>query len=44
VVVRRDGQLFSVGGFTVRQGRIVEMDWLGDPARLGELDLTSIDE
>jgi RNA polymerase sigma factor (sigma-70 family) len=44
VVVRRDGQLFSVGGFTVRQGRIVEMDWLGDPARLGELDLTSLDE
>ena len=44
VVTTRDGQPFSVGGFTVRHGRIVEMDWLADPARLGELDLAIIDE
>ncbi len=36
----RDGKPFSVGGFTVRGGRIVEMDFLADPERLGGLDLT----
>jgi RNA polymerase sigma-70 factor, ECF subfamily len=44
VVTTRDGQPFSVGGFTVRHGRIVEMDWLADPARLRELDLTILDD
>ena len=44
VVTTRDGQPFSIGGFTVRGGKIVEMDWLGDPARLGELDLTILDD
>jgi RNA polymerase sigma factor (sigma-70 family) len=44
VVTTREGQPFSVGGFTVRQGRIVEMDWLADPARLRELDLTILDD
>jgi RNA polymerase sigma-70 factor (ECF subfamily) len=43
LVTTRDGQPFSVGGFTVRGGRIVEMDWLADPARLRELDLTILD-
>jgi RNA polymerase sigma factor (sigma-70 family) len=36
----RDGKPFSVGGFTVRGDRIVEMDFLADPERLGRLDLT----
>ncbi len=44
VVTMRDGQPFSVGAFTVRDGRIVEMDWLGDPERLRELDLTILDD
>jgi RNA polymerase sigma factor (sigma-70 family) len=44
VVTTRDGQPFSVGGFTVRHGRIVEMDWLVDPTRLRRLDLTIIDD
>jgi RNA polymerase sigma factor (sigma-70 family) len=44
LVATRDGQPFSVGGFTVRQGRIVEMDWLADAARLRELDLTILDD
>jgi RNA polymerase sigma factor (sigma-70 family) len=44
VVATRDGQPFSVGGFTVRHGRIVEMDWLADPARLRELNLTILDD
>jgi len=43
VVTTRDGQPFSVGGFTVRNGRIVEMDWLGG-ARVRELDLTILDD
>ncbi len=43
VVTTRDGEPFSVGGFTVRNGRIVEMDWLADPARVRELDLTILD-
>jgi RNA polymerase sigma factor (sigma-70 family) len=44
VVTTRDGQPFSVGGFTVRHGRIVEMDWLADAVRLRELDLTMLDD
>ena len=44
VVTIRDGQPFSVGGFTVRQGRIVEMDWLADSARLRALELTILDD
>jgi RNA polymerase sigma factor (sigma-70 family) len=39
VVSTRDGQLFSVGGVTVRGGRIVAMDILADPDRLRRLDL-----
>jgi ketosteroid isomerase-like protein len=33
------GQPFSVTGFTVRRGKIVEIDVLADPARLRQLDL-----
>jgi hypothetical protein len=44
VVTTRDGEPFSVGAFTVRDGRIVEMDWLGDAARVRELDLTILDD
>ena len=44
VVTTRDGEPFSVGAFTVRQGRIVEMDWLADRARLRELDLSILDD
>ena len=43
LVTTRDGKPFSVGAFTVRHGRIVEMDWLADAARLRELDLTILD-
>ncbi len=34
------GQLFAVLGFTVRHGKIVEIDVLADPARLRKIDLT----
>jgi RNA polymerase sigma factor (sigma-70 family) len=40
----RDGVPFSVGGFTVRGGKIVEIDILADPERLRQLDLTVLDD
>ena len=33
----------AVLGFTVRGGRIVEIDILADPGRLGQLDLAVLD-
>jgi RNA polymerase sigma factor (sigma-70 family) len=39
-VTLRDGELFSVGAMRVREGRIVAIDFLADPARLAELDLS----
>src|SRR5918994_243671 len=39
VVVAPRGRPFAVMGFTVRQGKIVEIDVLADPARLRQLDL-----
>jgi RNA polymerase sigma-70 factor (ECF subfamily) len=42
-VTRRDGEPFSVAGFTVRGGRIVAIDILADPDRLRLLDLTPLD-
>jgi RNA polymerase sigma factor (sigma-70 family) len=44
VVVTRHGVPFSVGGFTVSDGRIVEIDFLADPERLCQLDLTVLDD
>jgi RNA polymerase sigma-70 factor, ECF subfamily len=38
------GKLFSVMGFTVRNGKIVEIDILADPARLRHLDLAALDD
>jgi RNA polymerase sigma factor (sigma-70 family) len=38
-----DGELYAVGGITVRGGKIVEMDILADPERLSRLDLTVFD-
>jgi RNA polymerase sigma-70 factor (ECF subfamily) len=43
-VAFRDGQPFSIGAVTVRNGRIVELDFLADPERLRQLDLTSLDD
>jgi len=43
MVTFRDGEPFSVGAVTVRGGRIVELDFLADPERLRELDLTVLD-
>jgi RNA polymerase sigma factor (sigma-70 family) len=38
-----DGEPFSVGGFTIRGRKIVAIDFLADPERLGELDLSVLD-
>jgi RNA polymerase sigma factor (sigma-70 family) len=43
VVVASGGRPFSVMGFTVRGGKIVEIDVLADPARLRQLDLALLD-
>ncbi|HLW96661.1 MAG TPA: sigma-70 family RNA polymerase sigma factor [Solirubrobacteraceae bacterium] len=40
IVSLRDGKPFSIGAFAVRGGKIVEVDFLTDPARLAELDLS----
>lgn len=37
-----DGRLFSVLGFTIAGGKVVEIDILADPDRLGRLDLSAI--
>jgi RNA polymerase sigma factor (sigma-70 family) len=39
-----DGRLFAVMGFTVRHGKIVEIDILADPERLSQLDLALLDD
>jgi RNA polymerase sigma-70 factor, ECF subfamily len=40
----RGGQPFSIGAVTVRNGRIVALDFLADPERLRLLDLTILDD
>ena len=42
-VTMRDGKLFAIAGFTVRDGRVVEMDILADPERLAQVDLTLLE-
>ena len=42
-VAFRDGQPFSIGAVTIRNGKIVELDFLNDPERLRQLDLTVLD-
>jgi RNA polymerase sigma factor (sigma-70 family) len=44
LVVARGGRPLAVAGFTVADGRIVEIDLLADPARLRELDLTALED
>jgi RNA polymerase sigma-70 factor (ECF subfamily) len=44
VVLTIGGQLFRVGAVTVKGGKIVEIDFLGDPERLAEIDLAFLDQ
>jgi RNA polymerase sigma factor (sigma-70 family) len=43
-VSTRDGEPFSVAGFTIRDRRIVAIDILADPERLRRLDLTVLED
>jgi RNA polymerase sigma factor (sigma-70 family) len=43
IVAAPGGQPYAVMGFTVRQGKIAEIDILGDPTRLRQLDLSVLD-
>jgi len=38
-----DGRLFSVIGFTIAGGRVVQTDILADPERLSRLDLSAVE-
>jgi len=42
-VVARGGRSLAVAGFTVVDGRVVEIDLLADPARLRALDVAAGD-
>jgi RNA polymerase sigma factor (sigma-70 family) len=42
VVVFARGRAFAVMGFTVRRGKIAEIDILADPERLNQLDLLAV--
>src|SRR5215211_3614726 len=42
-VSMRGGKPFSIGAVTVRNGKIVELDFFADPERLARLDLTILD-
>jgi len=44
VVCMLEGKLFSVMAFTVKAGKIAEIDILRDPARLRQLDLTALED
>jgi RNA polymerase sigma factor (sigma-70 family) len=44
VVVAPHGRPFSVMAFTVRDGKIVEIDGIADPERLQQLDLAGLDD
>jgi len=39
----QDGHVFSVVGFTIANGKVVEMDILADPDRLERLDLSALE-
>src|SRR6266508_2487677 len=44
LVASLDGEPFSIATVTVRNGRIVELDFFNDPERLRLLDLTILDD
>jgi RNA polymerase sigma factor (sigma-70 family) len=43
MIVAPHGRLFAVMGFTVRRGKIVEIEVVADPERLRQLDLVVLD-
>jgi RNA polymerase sigma factor (sigma-70 family) len=43
VVSLKDGKPFSIGAVTVRDGRIIELDFVSDPELLARIDLTILE-
>ena len=43
LVSTRAGEPFSLGGFTIRDGKIVEIDILVEPERIRRLDLSFLE-
>ena len=44
MLAQRDGEVFSVGAFTVKNSKIVECDFLVDPDRIAQLDLKVLED
>jgi RNA polymerase sigma-70 factor (ECF subfamily) len=44
VVTYLHGQPFSIAAVTIKNGKIVELDFLADPERIAELDLAALDD
>jgi RNA polymerase sigma factor (sigma-70 family) len=44
IVAFRHGRPFSIAAVTVRNGKIVEIDFLADPRRMAQLDLEVLDD
>jgi RNA polymerase sigma factor (sigma-70 family) len=42
IVAFRDGQPFSIGAFTIKNGKVAEIDFLADPERIARLDLSEL--
>ena len=42
IVAFRRGRPFSIAAVTVKNGKIAEIDFLADPDRIAQLDLTEI--
>ena len=44
MVMYQDGKPFSICAVTVKNGKLAELDFLADPERIAELDLTVLDD
>jgi RNA polymerase sigma factor (sigma-70 family) len=44
MIVYREGEPFSICAVTVKNGRLAELDFLADPERIAQLDLTVLDD
>ena len=44
IVTAPEGRPLAVMGFTIRDGKIVELDILADPERLSRLDWSSLED
>jgi RNA polymerase sigma-70 factor (ECF subfamily) len=44
MVMYLNGEPFSICAVTVKNGRLSELDFLADPERIAQLDLTVLDD